>query len=202
MTIDMITTHLLLVFFSVLLTIIFGVPLGVVAYIFPKARKIILKVVEVLQTVPALALLGVIMVFLGPDRATVIIGLFAYSLLPVVLNTYTGLVEVDPAVKEAAKGIGMTKINRLFLVELPLALPLIFSGVRLAIVTSVGVAVFGAFVGGGGLGSVIYESIRVSNMKLLLQSTAVLIVMAVGFDFVMSKIEKQMNKKLTGNSVD
>lgn len=198
MTLNMVLSHLLMVVLAVLLTIVIGVPLGICAYYFPKARRIILKVVEILQTVPALALLGVIMVFIGPGKPTVVIGLLLYSLLPVVLNAYTGLSEVDPALKEAATGIGMTRMNRLLQVELPIAFPLIFTGIRIATVTSIGVAVFGAFVGGGGLGSVIYESIRVSDIKMLLTSTLVLMGMAIIFDFVMGFIEKRLQRRLTG----
>lgn len=198
MTLEMVLAHLLMVVLAVLLTIVVGVPLGVCAYYFTKLRRVILKVVEILQTIPALALLGVIMVFIGPGKPTVVIGLLLYSLLPVVLNTYTGLSEVDPALKEAATGIGMTKMNRLFQVELPIAFPLIFTGIRIATVTSIGVAVFAAFVGGGGLGSVIYESIRVSDIKMLLTSTLVLMGMAIIFDFVMGQVEKQLQKRLTG----
>lgn len=198
MTLDMVLAHLFMVVISVLLTIVIGVPVGICAYYFPKARPIILKVVEILQTIPALALLGVIMVFLGPGKPTVIIGLFLYSLLPVVLNTTVGLTGVDPALKEAATGIGMTRMERLIRVELPIAFPLIFTGIRIATVTSIGVAVFGAFVGGGGLGAIIYESIRTSKMALLMQSTVVLMGMAIIFDFGMGQIEKYLQRRLTG----
>lgn len=198
MTLNMVLAHLFMVVAAVVLTIVFGVPLGICAYYFPKARRVILKVVEILQTIPALALLGVIMVFLGPGKPTVVIGLLLYSLLPVVLNTYVGLNGVDPAIKEAATGIGMTRMNRLIQVEIPIAFPLIFTGIRIATVTSIGVAVFAAFVGGGGLGSIIYESIRVSNMGQLMSATVVLMGMAVLFDFVMGQIEKRLQRRLTG----
>lgn len=195
---EKVPAHLFMVVAALMFTIIVGVPLGICAYYFPKVRRVILKVVEILQTIPAMALLGVIMVFLGPGQLTVIIGLLLYSLLPVVLNTYVGLSEVDPAIKEAATGIGMTRMNRLVQVEVPIAFPLIFTGVRIAMVTSIGVAVFAAFVGGGGLGSIIYESIRVSNMTQLLSATVVLMGMAILFDFVMGQIEKRLQRKLTG----
>ncbi|WP_331836607.1 ABC transporter permease [Erysipelothrix piscisicarius] len=108
-------------------------------------------------------MLGILMAFFGPTKKTVIIGLVLYSLLPVVLNTVTGLESVDPGIREAAQGMGMTKIQRLFKVELPIAFPFIFSGMRIAVVTSVGVAVFGALVGGGGLSS-IYTAVSVHKI--------------------------------------
>lgn len=199
MTVTMLLDHIYMVLIAVVLTIIVGVPLGVCAYFFPKARKIVLTVVEVLQTIPAMALLGVIMVFLGAGKNTVIAGLLLYSLLPVVQNTYVGLSEVDPAIKEVAIGMGMTKIHRLFQVELPIAFPLIFAGIRISAVTSVGVAVFGAFVGGGGLGSVIYQGIRVQNISLILTSTLALMAMAVIIDAVMSVIEKRLKGRFSAH---
>jgi len=197
MTADMVLGHLFIVLVSVVLTIIVGVPLGVCAYFFTGVRKIILGVVEILQTIPAMALLGVIMVFLGAGKSTVILGLLLYSLLPVVQNTYVGLSEVDPAIKEVATGMGMTRIYQLIHVELPIAFPLIFTGIRISTVTAVGVAVFGAFVGGGGLGSVIYRGIRIQNMRLILTSTFALMAMAIVFDVVMAMIERRLQGRVS-----
>lgn len=197
MTLAMVGDHLLIVFISVLLTIVLGVPLGICAYFYPKAGKVILGVVEVLQTVPAMALLGIIMVFMGAGKGTVIVGLLLYSMLPVVQNTHLGLSEVDRGIKEVAIGMGMTRMYRLLHVELPLAFPLIFAGIRIATVTAVGVAVFGTFVGGGGLGSVIYKGIRVRNMQLIVSSTLALMVMAIGFDVIMGFIEKRLHRRFS-----
>lgn len=197
MTAKVILEHLTNVFLAVCLTIAAGVPIGICAYYFPKARRIILTLVQVLQTVPSLALLGIIMVFLGAGRPTVVTGLFLYSLMPVVQNTCVGLTEVDPAIKEVSLGMGMTRTYRLIHVELPIASPLIFAGIRISTVTSVGVAVFAYFVGGGGMGSVIYQGIRVQNMGLILAGTLVLMLMAILFDTVMGLIEKQMRKRFS-----
>jgi len=197
MTADMVLGHLFIVLVSVVLTIIVGVPLGVCAYFFTGVRKIILGVVEILQTIPAMALLGVIMVFLGAGKSTVILGLLLYSLLPVVQNTYVGLSEMDPAIKEVATGMGMTRIYQLIHVELPIVFPLIFTGIRISTVTAVGVAVFGAFVGGGGLGSVIYRGIRIQNMRLILTSTFALMAMAIVFDVVMAMIERRLQGRVS-----
>lgn len=195
---DLILQHLYMVVIAVVLTIVVGIPLGICAYFFRIPRRIILWVVEILQTIPALALLGIIMVFLGAGKPTVIVGLLLYSLLPVVQNTYVGLKEVDPAVKEVATGMGMTRMYRLTHVEFPIALPLIFTGIRIATVTAVGVAVFSTFVGGGGLGKLIYQGIRTSNMKLIFFSTGTLMVVAVLFDVVMGFIEKRLQKRFSG----
>lgn len=194
MTAKMIGEHLFLIISSIVLAIIVGVPLGICANIYKPCKRFVLSLVELLQTIPALALLGMIMVFIGAGKATVIIGIALYSLLPVVQNTFLGLSEVSPAILEAANGMGMTRAYRLVHVELPLAFPFIFAGIRIATVSAVGVGVFSAFVGGGGLGSAIYQSIRVHNMSLLLAATAVLMLLATFFDMVMAFIEKRLRK--------
>jgi len=197
MTVAMILEHLSIVLVSVVLTIVVGVPLGVCAYLFKGVRKVILTVVEILQTIPALALLGVIMVFFGAGKVTVITGLILYSLLPVVQNTYLGLNEVSPGMKEVARGMGMTRFYQLIHVEMPIAFPFIFTGIRIATVTAVGVAVFATFVGGGGLGSVIYRGIHIQNMGMIISSTAVLMVMSIGFDTIMAVIERWLQHRFS-----
>ncbi len=184
--------HFTIVAIASVFTILLGLLLGFTAHLNKRAGKVILAVVDVLQTIPALALLGIIMVFFGGSRTTVIVGLVLYSLLPVVRNTCTGLESVSPAVKEAALGMGMSKTYRLFKVEFPIAFPTIFTGIRIAVVTSISVAVFGTFVGGGGLGQVIYRGIYVQDMTRILFGTVSLMVMAVVLDFIMSLVEKRL----------
>jgi osmoprotectant transport system permease protein len=187
--------HLYLVFLSVVLSIAVGLPLGITAYLYKPFRRPLLRVTELLQTIPALALLGMVMLVVGAGKTTVIIGLLLYSLLPIVHNSYIGLAQIDPAIKRAARGMGMSKFDRLFAVELPLAFPLIFTGIRIATVTSVGIAVFATSVGGGGLGALINQGIRTQNMQKILSGTLSLMAMAVIFDAVMAWIEKRLNKR-------
>ena len=187
--------HLYLVFLSVVLSIAVGLPLGITAYLYKPFRRPLLRVTELLQTIPALALLGMVMLVVGAGKTTVIIGLLLYSLLPIVHNSYIGLAQIDPAIKRAARGMGMSKFDRLFAVELPLAFPLIFTGIRIATVTSVGIAVFATSVGGGGLGALINQGIRTQNIQKILSGTLSLMAMAVIFDAVMAWIEKRLNKR-------
>jgi osmoprotectant transport system permease protein len=201
MSFDIVLEHLLMVIASVVCSIIVGLPLGIASYYFPRARKTILFISDVLQTVPSLALLGIIMIFVGAGKLTVIIGITLYSLLPIVRNTYLGLSEVDPGVKEAARGMGMSRFYRLFKIELPLAFPIMFTGIRIATVNAIGTIVFAASVGGGGLGSVIYKGIRVMNVKWIALGTLSLMLMAIVFDVTMGIVEKRLNKKLSGPSV-
>lgn len=198
MTVDLILEHLFIVLSASILAVLIGLPLGIMAYAMPKVRPVILRIVDLLQTIPALALLGIIMVFMGAGKPTVITGITLYSLLPIVRNTCLGFQEVDPGIKEAAQGMGMSNLRRLLWVEFPMALPTIFTGIRIAVVGAIATAVFAAFVGGGGLGGVINRGIRIQNMSMILSGTAALMVIAVLLDFFMSRFEKAIRK--SGNS--
>ena len=193
--------HLFIVLAASILSIAVGLPLGIWAYVSRRVRPVILRVVDLLQTIPSLALLGIIMVVLDPGKLTVVIGITLYSLLPIVQNTCLGLQEVDPGVKEAARGMGMSKSYRVLMVEFPLAFPTVFTGIRIAVVNAIGTAVFAAFVGGGGLGGVITQAIRISDMGMIALATGVLMVIAVVLDLVMSWFETQMRKSRGGSKI-
>lgn len=193
MTTTMIFDHLLVVLSALVLAIGVGVPLGLLSYLRPRAGKVILYVVDLIQTTPALALLGIIMVFMGAGKPTVMVGLALYSLLPIVRNTCLGLSQVPPQLKEAGTGMGMTPTYRLLHVELPLAMPMLFTGLRIAVVNAIGTAVFAASVGGGGIGNIINSGIRQRNMSLILSGTLVLMAMALVFDLVMAYAERRLS---------
>ncbi len=195
MTINMVLEHLYLVFMAVVAAIVVGVPLGVLTYLVPKARKAILFITDVFQTIPSLALMGMIMVLVGAGKTTVIIGLTMYSLLPIVRNTNLGLSNVNPGIKEAAKGMGMSRLYQLVFIELPLSFPVIFTGIKIATVNSIGTAIFAASVGGGGLGAIIYRGIRVMNVNLILSATFSLMAMSIAFEAIMDFIAKKLEKK-------
>ena len=196
---SLILEHLFIVLAASILSVCIGLPLGILAYVFPKARKAILWMVDLLQTIPALALLGIIMVFIGAGKPTVIAGITLYSLLPIVRNTCLGLQEVNPGVKEAARGMGMSKAYRVLRVEFPLALPTVFTGIRIAVVSAIGTAVFAAFVGGGGLGGIITRAIRIQNMGRLRAGTGALMVIAVVLDLLMGRFEEMVWKSRSGS---
>ena len=191
---NLVIDHLFMVLAASVLAIAIGIPLGIMAYLYPKTRKVILNIVDILQTIPALALLGLIMIVSGAGKGTVILGIMLYSLLPITRNTYLGLSGIDPGIKEAATGVGMTSAERLTKVEFPIAFPTIFTGIRIAIVNAIGIAVFAAFVGGGGIGSVMYQAIRTQDMAKILLATGVLMVIAVVLDLLMSLSESMIRK--------
>ena len=195
MTLSMILTHLALVVAALVFAILAGVPLGILCYFYPSARRVVLRVVDLIQTTPALALLGIIMVFMGAGKPTVIVGLALYSLLPIVRNTCLGLDQVPEHLIEAGRGMGMTRTYRLVHVEIPIAAPIIFTGIRIAAVNAIGTAVFASFVGGGGLGSVITTGIRQEDMQAILGGTGVLMAAALVLDLLMGMAERYLNSR-------
>ncbi len=195
MNVERVLEHLYLVLMSVSVATILGLILGILAYLNLRLRKVILILTELLQTIPSLALLGLVMILFGPGKTTVIIGIVLYSLLPIVHNTYLGLAHLDKGIKEAARGMGLSAFDRLFSIELPLVFPLIFAGIRIAAVTAVGIAVFASTIGGGGLGSIINRGIRIQNMQLVFSGTISLMIIAIVLDNGMGMIEKRLTNK-------
>lgn len=187
--------HMYIVFIAILISVAAGIALGVVAYWVRIADKFILWIVEILQTIPSLALLAMLMILFGLGNVTMIVGLVLYALMPITRNTHTGLSDVSPFIKDAAKGMGMTRLQRLIKVELPLAFPLIFSGIKIALVNSLSIAVMGVLIGAGGLGYPVYRGIQTLNMKLILSGAIPVVLMALVFDFFMSRIERRLLRR-------
>ncbi|WP_069998721.1 ABC transporter permease [Cellulosilyticum sp. I15G10I2] len=186
--------HLYIVFIACIFSAVIGVMLGVIAYWVKYVDTIILSIADVVQTIPSLALLAMLMLIFGLGNTTLIAGLILYSLLPIIRNTYTGMQSISPYIKEAAIGMGMSKWQRLFRVELPLAFPMIFSGIKIAMVTAIGISVIGVLIGAGGLGYPIYRGIQSNNFKLILSGAIPVVILALLFDFVMTRIEIKMYK--------
>lgn len=151
--------HIQLVFFSMVMAIILGVSLGILITRVKPLAPLVLGGTGIMQTIPSLAVLGFMIPIFGIGVKTGIAALFLYSLLPIVRNTYTGINDVDPATREAAKGMGMTNMQILFKVELPLSIPIMMAGIRTAAVINVGNATLAAFIGAGGLGDFIFLGI-------------------------------------------
>lgn len=192
---NLIYEHLRIVLTATGFAVIMGVLLGILVYWFKYPGILILGFADIIQTIPSLALLSTLMILFGLGNFTLIIGLILYSLLPIVRNTYTGITGISPHLKEAARGMGMSKLQRLLKVELPLAFPMIFSGIKIAAVTSFGTAVMGVLIGSGGLGYPIYRGIQTRNTELILEGAVPVVLLALIFDFVMSKIERKLTKK-------
>lgn len=198
MNLNLALEHFYLVAMAAIFILSIGLVLGVSSYMVPWLKRPVMLILDLFQTIPSLATLGFLVVIFGANATTVIIGLVLYSLLPVVKNTLIGLETVHPGIKEAAKGMGMTRVQRLIKVELPLAFPMVYAGMRIAIITSIGFAVFGSIVGGGGLGTVLYRGVRIQDMGLILSGTATLMGLSIFIDTLMGWIEKKFIQKKQG----
>jgi len=193
--------HLVLVAVSTAVAVAIGVPLGVLLTRRPRLAGPVLGVANVFQTIPSLALFGFLipLPFLGGIGAsTAVIALVVYALLPIIRNTYTGIRDIDPAVKEAGRGMGLTDGELLRLVELPLASGVIMAGVRIAVVIGVGVATIAAAIGAGGLGVYIFRGVAMVNDTLILAGALPAALMALAADWGLGRVEKRLAPKGTG----
>ncbi|QKG85463.1 ABC transporter permease/substrate-binding protein [Kroppenstedtia pulmonis] len=183
--------HLQLSLLSLLLAVIIALPLGVYLTRRRKVAEPIIGVTAVLQTIPSLALLGFMIPLLGIGKIPAVIALTVYALLPILRNTYTGIKEVDPALVEAATGMGMSSFRRLRKVELPLAMPVIMAGIRTAMVLIVGTATLAALIGAGGLGDLILLGIQRADNGYILLGAIPAALLAILFDGTLRVIEKK-----------
>ena len=187
--------HMWLVGTAMLIAIVVGVPLGILITRWEWFRKPILGSVNIIQTIPSLALFGFLLPlpWLGARAERLAVAaLAAYALLPIVRNTYTGILGIDPAVREAAVGMGLNPRQILWRVELPLTAPFIFSGIRIATVTAIGVATIAAAVGAGGLGEFIFRGVAMVNNQLILAGAVPAAALALLVDLLLGLIERRL----------
>jgi len=182
--------HIGLTMISLIIAILIAVPVGIFIARKEKFAGAILGFAGVLQTIPSIALLGVMIPFLGIGPKPAILALFLYALLPVIRNTYTGIKEVNPAVIDAARGMGMSKWQILSKVELPLAFPVLMAGIRTATVINVGVATLAAYIAAGGLGEFIFGGIALNNSNMILAGAIPAALLAIVLDFLLSLVQK------------
>lgn len=186
--------HFLISIYGVLMAAIIGIPLGILIARYRKLSNWVIGIANVIQTVPSLAMLSILMLGLGLGVNTVIVTVFLYSLLPIVKNTYTGMVNVSDDVLDAGKGMGMTSRQRLQYIELPLALSVIMAGIRNALVLAIGITAIGSFVGAGGLGDIIIRGTNATNGGAIILAGALpTAVMAIIADGVLGFIEKKLD---------
>lgn len=181
--------HLLLSFTSIFIALLISLPLGIIVSRNRKIADFVIGITAVFQTIPSLALFGFLIPIFGTGNVTAIIALTIYALLPILRNTYAGIVGVDEAVIEAGKGMGMTNQQILTKIELPLSLPFIMAGVRTATVLTVGVATLATFVGAGGLGELIYRGLASWNNQLVLAGAIPAALLAIFFDLILKRFE-------------
>ncbi|MGO9590737.1 MAG: ABC transporter permease [Candidatus Acidiferrales bacterium] len=187
--------HIWLVAIAMLIAVAIGVPLGILVARRPWLSKPILGSANIAETIPSLALFGFLLPvpWLGDRAARLAIAALAlYALLPIIRNTAAGIASVDPAVSEAARGMGMTPREILFKVELPLSLSTVLAGVRVSTVLTIGIATIAAAVGAGGLGEYIFRGLAMVNNSLILAGAIPAALLALGADFLLSVLERSL----------
>lgn len=182
--------HIQLSLVSLCIAILIAIPLAILLTKYKKIAEIVLQITGIFQTIPSLALLGLLIPLIGIGSPPAIVALVIYALFPIIQNTYTGLTEIDPSLQEAAEAFGMSKKEKLVKFELQLALPYIISGIRTATVLIIGTATLAALIGAGGLGTFILLGIDRNNIYLILIGAISSAVLAVVFNFGIKLLEK------------
>ncbi|GAB2318314.1 ABC transporter permease [Alkalibacterium sp. s-m-22] len=191
---DQFVRHFLISIYGVLFAALVAIPLGFYIARHSKLADWVVGAANVIQTIPSLAMLSILMLGFGIGVNTVIITVFLYSLLPIVKNTYAGVKNVDHALMDAAKGMGMTRWQQTYKVELPMALSVIMAGLRNALVVAIGVTAIGTFVGAGGLGDIIQRGVNASQGGAIILAGAIpTALMAVAADLVLAWLERKLN---------
>jgi osmoprotectant transport system permease protein len=189
--------HISIVAVAVGLAIVTGVPIGIAITQNRRAADIVLYVASIIVTIPSIALFGLMIPVLsiigqGIGWLPAVIAILLYSQLPIVRNTYTAITNVDPALRESARGMGMTATQRLLRVEIPIAVPVIMAGVRTAVVMNIGVAAIAAYIGAGGLGVLISRGISQSDPRQLIAGALAVSLLAIAADYALLKLQKRL----------
>ncbi|PTH58925.1 ABC transporter permease [Staphylococcus agnetis] len=182
--------HLYISVIALVLAIIFSVPFGILLTRTKRLAKVSLTIASVLQTIPTLAVLALMIPLFGVGKVPAIVALFFYVLLPILNNTIIGVESIDKNVREAGKSMGMTEFQLMKGVELPLALPMILSGIRLSSVYVISWATLASFIGAGGLGDYIFNGLNLYDANMIITATILITALALLVDFCLSRIEK------------
>ena len=190
--------HILISLLAISIASVLGIILGIIISEYRKFSGLILGTVNILYTIPSIALLGFFITITGVGNTTALIALIIYALLPIIRSTYTGIININPLIIEASEGMGSTKLQQLFKVKLPLALPVLMSGIRNMVTMTIALAGIASFVGAGGLGVAIYRGITTNNSAMTFLGSLLIALLALIFDFILGIIEKRLtNHKRT-----
>lgn len=187
--------HLVISGISIALATVLGLLLGVAISEYRRSSPVVLGLVNFVYTIPSISLLGFLIPFSGIGDVTAIIALTVYALLPMVRGTHAGLNAIDPTIIEAARGMGSTRLQILYKIKLPLALPVILSGVRSMVVMTIALAGIASFIGAGGLGVAIYRGITTNNAAMTVAGSLLIAAMALALDWLVGALERAIRKK-------
>ena len=177
------------------LGILVAVPLSVILMKFKRIAKVVIAIASMLQTIPALALLAIMIPFFGVGKVPAIIALFLYSLMPILRNTYVGLTDVNQDTIDSARGLGMTNIQLILKVDIPLAMPVIMAGIRLSAIYVIAWATLASYIGAGGLGDFIFNGLSLYQTDLIFGGTIPVIILALLTDYLLGKLERKLTPK-------
>ena len=195
--------HILISLLAISIASVLGIILGIIISEYRRFSGLILGTVNILYTIPSIALLGFFITITGVGNTTALIALIIYALLPIIRSTYTGIININPLIIEASEGMGSTKLQQLFKVKLPLALPVLMSGIRNMVTMTIALAGIASFVGAGGLGVAIYRGITTNNSAMTFLGSLLIAILALIFDFILGIIEKRLtNHKRTKYKVN
>ena len=184
--------HILISLLAISIASVLGIILGIIISEYRRFSGLILGTVNILYTIPSIALLGFFITITGVGNTTALIALIIYALLPIIRSTYTGIITINPLIIEASEGMGSTKLQQLFKVKLPLALPVLMSGIRNMVTMTIALAGIASFVGAGGLGVAIYRGITTNNSAMTFLGSLLIAILALVFDFILGLIEKRL----------
>ena len=184
--------HILISLLAISIASVLGIILGIIISEYRRFSGLILGTVNILYTIPSIALLGFFITITGVGNTTALIALIIYALLPIIRSTYTGIITINPLIIEASEGMGSTKLQQLFKVKIPLALPVLMSGIRNMVTMTIALAGIASFVGAGGLGVAIYRGITTNNSAMTFLGSLLIAILALIFDFILGLIEKRL----------
>lgn len=186
--------HFLISIYGVLFAAVVGIPVGIMISRRRKLANWVIRLANIIQTIPSLAMISILIIGLGLGVNVVIVTVFLYSLLPIIKNTYTGMIQVDKNILDVGKGMGMTARQRLFMVELPLSVSVIMAGIRNALVVAIGITAIGAFVGAGGLGDIIIRGTNATEgTSIILAGALPTALMAIITDWLLGILERRLD---------
>lgn len=186
--------HFLISIYGVLFAALVGIPVGIFISKHYKLANWVIRIANIIQTIPSLAMISILMLGLGLGANVVILTVFLYSLLPIIKNTYTGMRQVDRNALDVGKGMGMTSFQRLYMIELPLSVSVIMAGIRNALVVAIGITAIGAFVGAGGLGDIIIRGTNATDgTAIILAGALPTALMAIITDWLLGLVERRLD---------
>lgn len=198
---DLFLQHLYITALAVFLITVIGVALGLLMTKHKIVAGILLRITSFLYTIPSIALFGLLVSITGIGLPSALLVIVLYGLLPIIRTTYTGIMEVDEEILEAAKGMGSTTLQILWKIRLPLALPVMYSGFRTMVVMTISLGGIAAFIGAGGLGVAIWRGISINNLEMTAAGSLLIALMAILADLLLETLEKPIRKRYLGEEV-